>query len=578
MPNFGCENDTEILEGDTKHNNLNYESRISYINLDDSETLKNYIEEIKVSENNNISVTNRTNTEESYSFTAIETDIIKIIGDSSISYTLKIIKDNQPINSFSNLVVEFVEEEDTNAFIINYYPSDDYLENISENRSIPFVGQINKQSIDYDGSLDGMFLRERCKSVTTTYCTFKWDHVAGPRCVDWPLYNQTTTVCTEVADANPIIDAGDSSGGGGDTPTAPNYVAPCESEDTSNNNVLVDEEGNCYDVELDNYLVECLEIDSPQNTNPDIAHWFYSLATYEQKISLRTLLEANSCNQSAKDFANSAIEAIIDGGEVDFEDNTIIHNSFSNNQKAKCVYDKMKNINGSVFANLLSKFDNSMNALLVFRVDNLPPGPNGLAGKGITLPRLNMNSTTTRYDIVLDQNFVQNASLIEIALAISHKIIHAELMARCVELGIITEMTFDVNTYNVGISFNNNPIITSNISDLLFSLTADQYTNFSNNNPSNSNWQHELFNTFNNRDKIAQNVEAVHPWLDDVSNPISAYINNALFPVTMDEYFKSISWFGLESTTEFNNLSDLEIAKKNQAYEITNQNYNRNCN
>ena len=130
----------------------------------------------------------------------------------------------------------------------------------------------------------------------------------------------------------------------------------------------------------------------------------------------------------------------------------------------------------------------------------------------------------------------------------------------------------------MGISFNNNPIITSNISDLLFSLTADQYTNFSNNNPSNSNWQHELFNTFNNRDKIAQNVEAVHPWLDDVSNPISAYINNSLFHVTMDEYFKSISWFGLESTTEFNNLSDLEIAKKNQAYEITNQNYNRNCN
>ena len=289
-------------------------------------------------------------------------------------------------------------------------------------------------------------------------------------------------------------------------------------------------------------------------------------------------------NQSSEEiiadlqFHQLAQDLIAEGGEVDYEDNLIVHNSFKNNQKAKFVYDKMKNINGSVFSDLLSKFDNSTNALLVFKTANIPSGSNGVGGKGITLPRLNQGSTTTRYDIVLDLDFVQNATLIEIALALSHEMIHAELMARCVKLGIITEMTFDANTYNVGVSFNNNPIVTTNISDILFSRVADQYTNFSNTNTSNSNWQHELFNTFNNRDKIAQNVESVHPWLDDILDPISGYVSNAFIPMSMDEYFKSISWFGLESTTEYNNLTDVEIAKKNQAYSITNQYYNKNPN
>ncbi|ARV09968.1 hypothetical protein BTO05_10090 [Winogradskyella sp. PC-19] len=432
--NLSCENDTEIFENDTDHNNLNSESRISYINLNDSEILKNYIERIKISEYNNISVTNRTNTEDSYSFTAIETDIIKIIGDRSISYTLKIIKDNQPINSFSNLVVEFVEEEDTNAFIINYYPSDDYLENVSENRSIPYVGQINKQSIDYDGSLNAMFLRERCKSVTTIYCTFKWDHVAGPRCVDWPLYNQTTTVCTEVADANPIIDAGDSNGGGGDTPTAPNYVAPCEDVNNPDNGLLVDENGNCYDVELDNYLINCLELNSPANFNSDLSHWFYSLATYDQKVQLQTSLQANECNSEAQEFIEFAVDAITDGSDFETIERLLI--GMDKQCQALKVFQSISKIReDSEFAEKIWNhfFVPSSNNKLVLLDEEISANDNAGAVVSINLQDgVELENGTILNDVVMLQfsnTHLDTATTLGFVITFYHELVHAYMIS-----------------------------------------------------------------------------------------------------------------------------------------------------
>ncbi|WP_289044791.1 hypothetical protein [uncultured Olleya sp.] len=59
--------------------------------------------------------------------------------------------------------------------------------------------------------------------------------------------------------------------------------------------------------------------------------------------------------QEAKDFAISAVEAVCEDGEVDFEDQIIKHPSFVGS-KADCVYEALINFNNNIFKNVINYF------------------------------------------------------------------------------------------------------------------------------------------------------------------------------------------------------------------------------
>lgn len=236
----------------------------------------------------------------------------------------------------------------------------------------------------------------------------------------------------------------------------------------------------------------------------------------------------------------------------------------------------MKNLNGSVFSDLLSNFDGNTNAQLTFKVANIPQTNPNIYYNAKTLPRFGGSLRT--FDIVLDEQFVQNSSLIEIALTLFHELIHAEIMERCIQLGIISSLNNNSNG-EVGVNFSNGSIGTTNLPDLLFSMLVDNYSNYSDpNNQSNPNWQHELFSILNYREQISTSLEQVHLLLNDPNNPFESNLNsNVQIPLTMEEYFELMSWLGLEGTMEYENLTNLEITKLNQAYNQTNIYYNENC-
>lgn len=322
-----------------------------------------------------------------------------------------------------------------------------------------------------------------------------------------------------------------------------------------------------------------------QSNNTTISLRLLNSISNKQAHAIDNYLNSNGCSEPAQAFAIAAIQALQDNnedglpdGEVDFEDLLIIDPTFKNNPKAKCVYDRMKSLNGSVFSDLLSQFDNSKNAKLTFKVANIPQTNPTVNYNAKTLPRF-LGGNLRTFDIILDEQFVQNASLIEISLTLVHEMIHAEIMERCIQLGIITALNYNSN-WEVSLSFSNGAATSTNLPSILFAHLVSNYSNYLGTTPnSSSNWQHDLYNVTNYRSRIAQNLSQVHPLLNDTTNPFENNLNNGtIINLTMNEYFNLISWLGLEGTQEYNNLSGLEQTKKAQAFNQTELYYNNNCN
>ncbi|MFD2551627.1 hypothetical protein ACFSQP_07345 [Bizionia sediminis] len=269
-------------------------------------------------------------------------------------------------------------------------------------------------------------------------------------------------------------------------------------------------------------------------------------------------------------FVIAAISATDEGGLVDWDDNVILDSTVLNNQKVKCVYDKLKGLSNTVFNDIINDhFESAKNTRITFKIANTPNGEDAFT-KGRT------NNGITSFDILLSPNVVNTASIIEIALMIIHESIHAELLDRCVQLGII-------NAFNaVGNPNFTNTSITYNTSDALFAILVEQYRNFGG---TNSQWNHDLFSVGNYRTTMAQNLVDIHPWLNDASNDFLSNVNNDNLNLygnfSLQELMEYISWIGLEGTQEFiNNIQNnsLEFTKKNYVETAARIEYTNNCN
>ena len=148
--------------------------------------------------------------------------------DSFVTYSIPIYKRNQLGGTFSNLVVRFSDTEPTEALILNYYPTNEYLDAVALDISTPFSGSISSESVDYDGSLDNLKNSKSnaldCTIITTKYCDYDEGehgdvHLGGDNCTPGYYWYVTTTVCY---DDEPTL-ADIPTPGSGD-PSASDYV------------------------------------------------------------------------------------------------------------------------------------------------------------------------------------------------------------------------------------------------------------------------------------------------------------------------------------------------------------------
>lgn len=326
--------------------------------------------------------------------------------------------------------------------------------------------------------------------------------------------------------------------------------------------------------------VDCLpDSDALESCDLTVPVSLASLSLIDQEICwlnksgqsiIKANLETYLNNGGDLDFGQEAFDALYNGGQVDYPNKVILDQTVINNQKVKCVYDKLKGLSNTIFNDIIdNQFRSSKNSDLRFKITTPINGGDAFT-KGRT------NNGINFFEIQLNPSMVANASTIEIALMLIHESIHAELLDRCLQLGIIS--AFDSNGNPL---FTNTPI-TYTTYDSLFAVLVYNYKNYGG---GNSQWNHDLFTVLSYRTKMAQNLLDIHAWLNDVNNDFLSNVNSDPFIIggtyTLQQLMDYISWIGLEGTQDYQNTinnNTQELYKKVYVESVVRTKYTTICN
>ena len=145
--------------------------------------------------------------------------------------------------------------------------------------------------------------------------------------------------------------------------------------------------------------------------------WLEKLENLNFKSDIEEYLNqyvfTNKFNQ-AKACAISAITALMNSGEVDWVNEVILDPTFVNNEKLKCVYDKLTLDNSPLFKNTVGVFIDDPEFKLTFKVGNCSNTDDACT------------NTTDPNNIVIIIEDV-NITPVEMAQFILHEAIHAEI-------------------------------------------------------------------------------------------------------------------------------------------------------
>lgn len=134
-------------------------------------------------------------------------------------------------------------------------------------------------------------------------------------------------------------------------------------------------------------------------------------------VSLGTFIDNNGCSPETQEFVERALETLMEGGEVDYDDNVILSAEFKNNEKLKCVYDKLAGDNSTLFRETIGAFIDNPNANLIFTIGECSQTDDACTQD-------NYIDETGIITIVIEDT---DLSPVELAQLILHESIHAEL-------------------------------------------------------------------------------------------------------------------------------------------------------
>lgn len=161
--------------------------------------------------------------------------------------------------------------------------------------------------------------------------------------------------------------------------------------------------------------------------SPEELTWWNN-ATQEQKQPILDYINPNINNGDAWIYTKEAIKTIVHDGEVDFENKIMIDSTFKNNQKAMCVYNKMRTINS--FNKALAPFEGeNPNAFIKLKTEILP---NDIRAE-TSEPDSNNIIEIKINDCANCTNGINYQPNTLIAQTIIHEIIHAEFFRQIIE-------------------------------------------------------------------------------------------------------------------------------------------------
>ncbi|WP_420573642.1 hypothetical protein [Kordia sp.] len=240
---------------------------------------------------------------------------------SNTTYSIPIIKNNQPTGTFSNLIVSFSDVEETEAFILNYEPTDEYIDEVYLDEQTPFKGSFISELIDYDGSLDNLKNSNvlDCITVTTKYCDYDEGqhgdiHLGGRDCTPGFYWYVTTTVCYD--DKPTLADV--PTPGSGD-PSATDYIT--DPSNVSSGGSQGNPENSPVVVPTVPRMSIGLSIDGLSN---DMKEWLKNNPF--RRAELEQFLNENNWSQEALEEVKLTIQAeSIGGAEWDYTRTGVIN-------------------------------------------------------------------------------------------------------------------------------------------------------------------------------------------------------------------------------------------------------------
>lgn len=498
---WNCERD-EVLETEKK------EFIIKEHSLEDLKINTKFTSTLKLLESRKVASSKNVNSTDIYNFTIVPNNIKEVILEDITSYTLLVKRPFSTPDYFENLVIQLKEGEETKAYIIKYTPNNT-IELFEEHNSFNYEGKSNVFPLNLNNlDIFSKGTTGECAPILQTWCSWDTDHVAGPSCYeanDGRLYRKY------VEDTN-CFESGDVSYGGGGGSSTTNEPDSGDvivtSPKTWDGTPTTINEGELLASRINNILDFSL---SSAELN-----WLETHISEAKEI--QNFLFENTTSE-AKTFAEQAIKALANGGEVDFEEQ-IINNL---TEEAKCVYGKLETNN--LLKKTLKKF-NGVDAPvhLILQEGNLGAGVSGETSYGDNIT------------ITLDKEDMKNTPSLWGAHTILHEAIHAEIYRK---IRTTSQIKYDPYTKTFSLPDG---------SRAHFPTLFDYYDKYPN-NPQH-NYMADYYRTA----------------MEEGLKEYATFIGKT-YP---DQLYKDIAWGGLHNTNAWDNMYADPIYTQNEQQRILN--------
>ncbi|WP_298489448.1 hypothetical protein [uncultured Maribacter sp.] len=262
--------------------------------------------------------------------------------------------------------------------------------------------------------------------------------------------------------------------------------------------------------------------------------WIDKWENGQYAFKLHDFLSADMFSDEAIEFSKFAVKALMDGGEVDFEEELILDSDLKDNDCLYSVYTGMGK--ASIFANYLNNFDGDMS------VANLK------LTSSTTLDANTNAETSAPQNYLITITFNENnlnRPILSIARTFIHEMIHAETFRKLLSVAQHSSIQLDQNQ------------LIQLRSD--YPGLYDYYMRWKWNVPqgqSPSSAQHEA---------MAQHYR------DIIKQALKEFDNSQT-----DEIYEALAWTGLQNTVAWNNLTQTKRDSISQTITDFNTN-NPNC-
>jgi len=431
---FGCQKDDD-LKSSEQDNILTY-PKYSVNQIDANDVLENKALSAKINKIKDLldngksqeGTLGKTMYVSEYDF-FIDTDQgIEIMSQDSYNHTFTFpIMRVFATDTVENLLLSLQEDGTFKAMLVAYNIDNQEIENINNEVNVDLTNKVNVYNLDDDAFVDGIFNRVLGTGdcVGRLTCPFgPEDHEAGQKCVDadrGDLYLDTS-VCAS------------GSQGGGTTGIPPGGNTP-------NNNGPQTSQGGGGTSSSPPGTLPVIPVKQPWQkildcvpnlfNMPNSLGWLQDHKGAAGKMS--DYLEENECSEEASVFAQLAVKAWLEDGEVDFPNKIIYDLSFANYQCQREIISDASSSCSPIGQVLLNIFESSDDVNLLFTTSNLLP-TNTNAN---TSSQSACNNGICEITITFNQALLQTASDLAIARTAIHESLHA-ILVRMYENGSLT--------------------------------------------------------------------------------------------------------------------------------------------